>query len=49
MMSRKRKETGDERWKAPMEVADKSFIEALQKSTKTPFSEPSTCFEISRH
>lgn len=34
---RKRKETGDERWKAPMEVADKSFMEAIQKSTKTPF------------
>lgn len=35
---RKRRETGDERWKAPADMADRSFLEALQKSVKTPFS-----------
>jgi hypothetical protein len=39
-MIRKRRETGDERWKAPADMADRSFLEALQKSVKTPFSKP---------
>ena len=34
-----RKETGEERWIAPVEKMDRTFVEALQKSIKTPFSE----------
>ncbi|KAL7424205.1 hypothetical protein Q5752_001791 [Cryptotrichosporon argae] len=34
---RKRKETGDERWVAPVEKLDRTFVGALQKSIKTPF------------
>lgn len=33
-----RKETGEERWIAPVEKIDRTFVEALQKSIKTPFS-----------
>jgi hypothetical protein len=39
LMNSKRRETGDERWKAPTDLADRSFVAALQKSIKTPFSE----------
>jgi hypothetical protein len=38
LMYSKRRETGDERWKAPTDLADRSFVAALQKSIKTPFS-----------
>jgi len=37
---RMRKETGEERWIAPVEKLDRTFVAALQKSIKTPFSEP---------
>jgi hypothetical protein len=36
---RMRKETGEERWIAPVEKLDRTFMEALQKSIKTPFGE----------
>jgi MFS family permease len=35
---RLRKETGDERWIAPVEKSNRTFWEALKKSIKTPFS-----------
>jgi hypothetical protein len=38
LMFSNRRETGDERWKAPTDLADRSFMAALQKSIKTPFS-----------
>lgn len=34
-----RKETGEERWYAPAEREEKSFVAALKKSCTTPFSE----------
>jgi MFS family permease len=37
---RLRKGTGEERWIAPMEKLNRTFLEALKKSIKTPFSEP---------
>lgn len=36
---RMRKETGEQRWIAPVEKLDRTFVEALKKSVKTPFSE----------
>ena len=35
---RMRKETGEERWVAPVEKLDRTFAAALKKSIKTPFS-----------
>ena len=35
---RMRKETGEDRWIAPVEKLDRTFVEALKKSIKTPFS-----------
>jgi hypothetical protein len=32
-----RKETGEEKWIAPMEKVDRTFVSAIQKSVKTPF------------
>jgi hypothetical protein len=34
-----RKETGEQRWVAPIEQVDRTFSEALKKSIKTPFGE----------
>lgn len=34
---RKRKETGEERYKSPSELKNRSFLEALKNSLKTPF------------
>ena len=36
---RMRKETGEQRWVAPIEQVDRTFSEALKKSIKTPFGE----------
>ena len=36
---RMRKETGEDRWYAPAEREQKSFVAALKKSCTTPFSE----------
>ena len=35
--SRKRKETGDDRYRAPIELLNRSFRQALKLSLKTPF------------
>ena len=34
-----RRETGDDRWVAPVETMNRVFVQALQKSIRTPFGE----------